>query len=127
ERSLTSKGVTFEVAIDPQYRELVHGDSKFVVNSRVDVKVGLDGVEFLAASASEWISGGIRILPGEKGAMRDSYPLYANLDKALENSLSDLPTTTLTLVADTLPDVQAGSVVLYRKFEVGEVILVRPR
>ncbi|MDU1652209.1 MAG: MlaD family protein [Leclercia adecarboxylata] len=127
ERSLSSKGVTFEVAIDPQYRELVHGDSKFVVNSRVDVKVGLDGVEFLAASASEWISGGIRILPGEKGAMRDSYPLFANLDKALENSLSDLPTTTLTLVADTLPDVQAGSVVLYRKFEVGEVILVRPR
>ena len=59
--------------------------------------------------------------------MRDSYPLYANLEKAIENSLSDLPTTTLTLSAETLPDVQAGSVVLYRKFEVGEVITVRPR
>lgn len=59
--------------------------------------------------------------------MRDSYPLYANLDKAVENSLSDLPTTTLTLSAETLPDVQAGSVVLYRKFAVGEVITVRPR
>lgn len=47
--------------------------------------------------------------------------------KALENSLSDLPTTTLTLTAETLPDVRAGSVVLYRKFEVGEVITVRPR
>ncbi|QHM94486.1 MCE family protein [Kosakonia sacchari] len=127
ERNLTSQGVTFAVAIDPQYRDLVHGDSKFVVNSRVDVKVGLDGVEFLAASANEWLSGGIRILPGAKGEMKNSYPLFANLDKALENSLSDLPTTTLTLTADTLPDVQAGSVVLYRKFEVGEVITVRPR
>ncbi len=127
ERKLTENGVTFSVAIDPQYRDLVHGDSKFVVNSRVDVKVGLDGVEFLGASASEWINGGIRILPGQKGAMRESYPLYANLDKAIENSLSDLPTTTLTLRADTLPDIQAGSVVLYRKFEVGEVITVRPR
>lgn len=127
ERNLTSKGVTFAVAIDPKYRELVHGDSKFVVNSRVDVKVGLDGIEFLAASATEWVSGGIRILPGGKGEMKSSYPLFANLDKALENSLSDLPTTTLTLTADTLPDVQAGSVVLYRKFEVGEVITVRPR
>jgi paraquat-inducible protein B len=127
ERKLTEKGVTFSVAIDPQYRDLVHGDSKFVVNSRVDVKVGLDGVEFLGASASEWINGGVRILPGQKGEMRDSYPLYANLDKAIENSLSDMPTTTLTLRADTLPDVQAGSVVLYRKFEVGEVITVRPR
>jgi paraquat-inducible protein B len=59
--------VTFSVAIDPQYSDLVHGDSKFVVNSRVDVKVGLDGVEFLGASASEWVNGGIRILPGDKG------------------------------------------------------------
>ena len=127
ERKLTSKGVSFSVAIDPEFRELIHGDSKFIVNSRVDVKVGLDGIEFLAASASEWVSGGIRILPGAKGELRNSYPLYANLDKALENNLSDLPTTTLTLTADTLPDVQAGSVVLYRKFEVGEVITVRPR
>ncbi|PVM21955.1 MCE family protein, partial [Salmonella enterica subsp. enterica serovar Rubislaw] len=127
ERHLSSKGVSFTVAIEPQHRDLVQGDSKFVVNSRVDVKVGLDGVEFLGASASEWIDGGIRILPGTSGKMKSTYPLYANLEKALENSLSDLPTTTLTLTAETLPDVQAGSVVLYRKFEVGEVITVRPR
>lgn len=81
----------------------------------------------LGASASEWVNGGIRILPGSKGALRESYPLFANLDKAIENSLGDLPTTTLTLSAETLPDVRAGSVVLYRKFEVGEVITVRPR
>lgn len=120
ERKLSEKGVSFSAAIDPQYGNLVHGDSKFVVNSRVDVKVGLDGVEFLGASASEWVNGGIRILPGSKGALRESYPLFANLDKAIENSLGDLPTTTLTLSAETLPDVQAGSVVLYRKFEVGK-------
>ncbi|HKS34049.1 MAG TPA: MlaD family protein, partial [Enterobacteriaceae bacterium] len=127
ERTLSDKGVSFSVAIEPQYRELVHGDSKFVVNSRIDVKVGLDGVEFLGASAGEWLSGGIRILPGAKGEVKPQYTLYANLDKALENSLGDLPTTTLTLTADVLPDVQAGSVVLYRKFEVGDVITVRPR
>lgn len=127
ERTLSDKGVSFQVAVDPQYRDLLHGDSKFVVNSRIDVKVGLDGVEFLGASAGEWLSGGIRILPGTKGVVKQQYPLYANLDKALENSLGDLPTTTLTLTADVLPDVQSGSVVLYRKFEVGEVITVRPR
>ncbi len=33
----------------------------------------------------------------------------------------------MSLSAETLPDVQAGSVALYRKFEVGEVITVRPR
>ncbi|PMC20062.1 MCE family protein, partial [Klebsiella aerogenes] len=44
-----------------------------------------------------------------------------------ENSLSEIPTTTLSLSAETLPDVQAGSVVLYRKFAVGEIISVKPR
>ena len=49
----------------------------------------------------------IRVILGDKGAM-SRYPLYANQEKALENSMSDLPTTTLTLSAETLPDVQAG-------------------
>ena len=90
------------------------------------MKVGLDGVEFLGASASEWINAGYVFCRAIK---RDEsqLSLYANLEKALENSLSDLPTTTVSLSAETLPDVQAGSVVLYRKFEVGEVITVRPR
>ncbi|MBK0690838.1 MCE family protein [Klebsiella oxytoca] len=127
ERKLNADGVTFQVAVMPEYRSLVRGDSKFVVNSRIDVKVGIDGVEFLGASASEWVNGGIRIIPGDKGAMQSRYPLYANQEKALENSMSDLPTTTLTLSAETLPDVQAGSVVLYRKFAVGEIITVQPR
>lgn len=69
----------------------------------------------------------IRVIPGEKGKMQSSYPLYANLEKAQENSLSEVPTTTLSLSAETLPDVQAGSVVLYRKFAVGEIIAVKPR
>lgn len=127
ERQLTAKGVTFQVAINPEYRDLVRGDSKFVVNSRLDVKVGLDGIKVLGASASEWVDGGIRIIPGDKGAIQSSYPLYANMEKAEENSLSDVPTTTLSLTAETLPDVQEGSVVLYRKFAVGEIISVKPR
>ncbi|VFS62886.1 paraquat-inducible protein B [Raoultella planticola] len=127
ERKLTAKGVTFQVAITPEYRDLVRGDSKFVVNSRLDVKVGFDGIKVLGASASEWVEGGIRIIPGEKGTIQASYPLYANMEKAEENSLSEVPTTTLSLTAETLPDVQEGSVVLYRKFAVGEIISVKPR
>lgn len=126
ERTLSEKGVTFKIAIEPQYRSLVQGDSKFVVNSRLDVKVGVDGVQMLGASASEWLSGGIRILPGSKGEMKTAYPLFANIQKAQENSLTSIPTTTLTLTATSLPDIQTDSVVLYRKFEVGNIISVRP-
>ncbi len=127
ERTLSDKGVSFVIAIDPQYRTLIQGDSKFVVNSRFDVKVGIDGVEMLGASPSEWLSGGIRILPGSKGDMKVTYPLFANLEKAHENSLMPQPSTTLTLTASSLPDIQTDSVVLYRKFEVGKIINVRPQ
>ncbi len=126
-RSLDSNGVNFTVAIQPEYRGLVHGDSQFIVNSRLDVKLGIDGMEVLGASAGEWINGGIRLEPGAKGAVHSSYPLYVNAEKAAEGVTGDRTPTTLTLTARSLPDIQAGSVVLYRKFQVGEIINVTPR
>ncbi len=84
-------------------------------------------LSFSVPAPQNGLTAGYVFCPGDKGEMKASYPLYANLEKALENSLSDLPTTTVSLSAETLPDVQAGSVVLYREFEVGEVITVRPR
>ncbi|REA94828.1 MCE family protein, partial [Staphylococcus pseudintermedius] len=46
---------------------------------------------------------------------------------AEEGIVGNAPSTTLTLSATGLPDVQAGSVVLYRKFQVGEIVNVRPK
>ena len=69
-RTLTAGGVVFTAAIDAQYRGLLHKDSKFVVNSRLDVKLGIDGMEVLGASAQEWVDGGVRIIPGSKGTGR---------------------------------------------------------
>lgn len=126
-RTLTDNGVTFTAAIEAQYRQLLHKDSKFVVNSRVDVKFGLDGVQVLGASAQEWLDGGIRIIPGSNGEPLSQYPLYSNLEKAQDGIVGNNPTPTLTLTASSLPDVQTGSVVLYRKFQVGEIVNVRPK
>jgi len=126
-RTLTASGVVFTAAIDAQYRGLLHKDSKFVVNSRLDVKLGIDGMEVLGASAQEWVDGGVRIIPGSKGEPGSQYPLYANSEKAEEGIVGNAPATTLTLSATSLPDVQAGSVVLYRKFQVGEIVNVRPK
>lgn len=126
-RHLTTKGVEFEVAIAAEHRQLVHADSKFMINSRLDVKFGLDGMKVLGASANEWIDGGIRLEPGGKGAPLNQYPLYANAEKAQEGITGDRPPTTLTLTANSLPDIQPGSVVLYRKFQVGEIVDVTPK
>ncbi|CAO96558.1 PqiB family protein [Erwinia tasmaniensis] len=126
-RTLTEKGVAFKVVVAADYRHLVHGDSKFIINSRLDVKLGIDGVEVLGASAREWVDGGIRLDPGSTGAFKGSYPLYANAEKAAEGVVGDRLPTTLTLTANSLPDIQSGSVVLFRKFQVGEIVSVTPR
>lgn len=126
-RTLEAKGVNFAVAIAPEYRDLVHGDSKFIINSRLDVRFGIDGMQVLGASAREWVDGGIRLEPGAKGAVKTSYPLYADSEKAEEGITGDQPPTTIMLTANSLPDIQPGSVVLYRKFQVGEIVNVTPR
>lgn len=113
ECNLFSKGVLFIVVIELQYWDLVQGDSKFVVNSWVDVKVGFDGVEFFGVSVSEWIDGGICILFGMSGKMKFIYLFYVNLEKVLENSFSDLLIIILMLMVEMLLDVQVGFVVLY--------------
>lgn len=127
DRKLTDEGILFNVAIKSEYKDLLHKDSKFVVNSRVDVKLGIDGMEVLGASAQEWIDGGVRIMPGSKGAPTQKYPLYSNAEKAVEGIQGEQPGATLTLTAKSLPDVQAGSIVLYRKFQVGQIVNVTPK
>ncbi len=78
-RRLDENGISFVAAINPEHRQLVHADSKFIVNSRLDVKFGLDGMQVLGASAREWVDGGIRLVPGAKGQPSSRYPLYAEL------------------------------------------------
>lgn len=83
-RTLDEQGVSFILVIEPRYRQLLHRDSKFIVNSRVNVKMGLDGIQVLGASAQEWVSGGIQVLPGSKGEIQARYPLFSDLEKAEE-------------------------------------------
>ncbi|EGY28988.1 Paraquat-inducible protein B [Candidatus Regiella insecticola 5.15] len=118
--------VIFTAAIEAKYRHFVHRDSKFAVNSRINVKLGFSGIDIEGASAQEWIDGGIVLLPGGSGKPLNRYPLYSNQSKAQEGVLGDT-VTTLSLIATRLPDVQTGSVVLYRQFQVGEIVNIRPK
>lgn len=82
QRALTDSGVSFIAVIDRQYRHLLHKDSQFIASSRVNVKLGLDGVQVLGASAQEWLSGGVTVLPGRTGDAQPRYPLYSDREKA---------------------------------------------
>ncbi|WP_192456658.1 PqiB family protein [Musicola keenii] len=127
QRTLNNDGVTFTAVIDGRYRQLLHQDSKFIASSRIGVKLGLDGVQVSGASADEWLTGGIDVLAGNRGDAQSRYPLYGDRARAEAGIQGNGLPTTLTLQADNLPDIQEGSAVLYRKFQVGEITRIRPR
>ncbi len=126
ERQLTNDGVSFIVSIAPDYRRFVHGNSKFVADSQIRVNVSPDGIRMVGATPGQWLQGGIRLEAGDRGEPLSGYPLYADAGKADEGITGDTPSTTLTLTASSLPDIQAGSVVLYRRYQVGEIVAVTP-
>lgn len=127
-RTLTLEGVTFQGIIYPPYRHLVAGNSKFVAISNLDVSVGLDGMRVQAGSPSDWLKGGIRLLTNKaQGEAKKQYPLYKDVESAEAGIIDDEKKTTLTLSANDLSGIDKGSVVLYRNFQIGEVLKVRPQ
>lgn len=127
-RKLSLDGVTFQGIIYPSYRHLVAGNSKFVAISNLDVSVGLEGMRVQAGSPTDWIKGGIRLLTGKpQGEVKKQYPLYKDVESAEAGIIDDHKKTTLTLTANDLSGIDKGSVVLYRNFQIGEVLKVHPQ
>ncbi|QIW16692.1 hypothetical protein A4G20_10310 [Pasteurellaceae bacterium RH1A] len=127
ERRLTVDNVTFRAIIFPQYRNLIGANSKFVAISNLDVQLGLDGMRVQAGSPSDWLAGGVRVLPEKsQGQAKNDYPLYKDIESAEQGIVSDIKQPSLTLSASQLEGIGPGSVLLYRDFQVGEVLNVVP-
>ena len=126
-RKLTLNNVEFQGVIYPPYRHLVGQNSKFVAISNLDVNIGLDGLRIKAGSPSDWVKGGVRLISDKPtGEAKSEYPLYKDSDHAELGVASSEKRATLTLSAKELSGISQGSVVLYRDFQVGEVLKVRP-
>ena len=126
-RKLTLNNVEFKGVIYPPYRHLVGQNSKFVAISNLDVNIGLDGLRIKAGSPSDWVKGGVRLISDKPtGEAKNEYPLYKDTDHAELGVASSEKRATLTLSAKELAGISQGSVVLYRDFQVGEVLKVRP-
>nr|ELR5055412.1 MCE family protein [Providencia rettgeri]ELR5087866.1 MCE family protein [Providencia rettgeri] len=127
QRHLSADNVNFKIAIYDEFKHLIREDSKFVANSRVDVQLGLGGLQFQGATPQEWLDGGIHLIAGQsQGKLPEKFPLYRSDDNAKAGILGSSPPTTITLNTATLPDIQAGSVVLYRQFAVGKITTIKP-
>ena len=126
-RKLTLNNVEFQGVIYPPYRHLVGQNSKFVAISNLDVNIGLDGLRIKAGSPSDWVKGGVRLISDKPtGEAKSEYPLYKDTDHAELGVASSEKRATLTLSAKELSGISQGSVVLYRDFQVGEVLKVSP-
>ncbi len=125
---LNVDGVKFEVAIASEYRNLIHENTQFVAASNFDVSLGIDGLRFESATPSKWLQGGVRVLAKKgSGAPHSTYPLYKDISSAETGVTGNLVNPTIVLHSTNLPSISKGSVVLYRQFEVGKIINVRPK
>ncbi len=127
-RDLTIDGVTFKGIIYPSYRNLVNSGSKFVAISNLDMQIGLDGVRVQAGSPSDWLKGGVRLITHKQtGAAKKTYTLFKDMDSAEAGIISAEKQSVITLSASELSGIDKGSVLLYRDFQVGEVLKVKPQ
>lgn len=127
-RKLNLENVRFDAIIYPPYRDLIANNSKFVAISNLDMSIGLDGLRVNAGSPSDWLKGGIRLLTGKMdGPPKSSYPLYKDIESAESGITTFDKKPTITLFANSLSGISEGSVVLYRDFQVGEVLQITPK
>ncbi|MDG2957552.1 MlaD family protein [Exercitatus varius] len=126
-QDIHTDGVKFNVAVAGQYRHLIHADTQFIAASNLDVSLGVDGVKVEAASPDKWLQGGIRVVNNNnQGKPLASYPLYQNQSNAEAGITTNVLTPTLTLTTTNLPSINKGSLVLYRQYEVGKILDIRP-
>lgn len=127
-RSLDLDNIRFDAIIYPPYRNLIGNSSKFIAISNIDMSVSLEGLRIHAGSPSDWLKGGVRLVNGKsEGSPKKQYPLYKDIESA-ESGISALnKKATVTLSAESLSGITESSVVLYRDFQVGEVLKVTPK
>lgn len=127
-QDLSVNGVQFKAAIMGDFRSIVNQDTQFIAASNIDMSLNVDGLHMTAASPETWLKGGVRVISknDKKGTVLEHYPLYKNMDNAQFGIISEQLTPTITLTTNQLPSIAQGALVLYRQYEVGKIIDVRP-
>ncbi|WP_439243587.1 MlaD family protein [Lonepinella sp. BR2474] len=127
EQQIDTDGVIFKAVIFPEYRGLIHADTQFIAASNFDIAVGVDGLRMQAPAAGNWLQGGIQVVNQLKqGHAKTQYPLYKDQEHADMGVTDSTLKPALTLKSTQLPNISKGSLVLYRQYEVGKILDVRP-
>lgn len=126
-QQVNAEEVIFKAAISSQYRHLIHADTQFIAASNFDMSLSADGLRFEAATPEKWLQGGVRIINNKnQGAAKLSYPIFQNISNAEAGITSNQLTPSITLTTHNLPSISKNSLVLYRQYEVGKILDIRP-
>ncbi|PVX40500.1 paraquat-inducible protein B [Pasteurella langaaensis DSM 22999] len=126
-QQISADGVVFKAAINRQYRHLIHADTQFIAASNFDMSLTADGLRFEAATPEKWLQGGVRIINNKnQGAAKSSYPIFQNISNADAGITSNQLSPSITLTTQNLPSISKNSLVLYRQYEVGKILDIRP-
>ncbi|MDH2927070.1 PqiB family protein [Lonepinella koalarum] len=127
EQQVDTNGVEFKAVILPSYRHLIHADTQFIAASNFAISLGTDGLRMQTPAAGNWLQGGVKIINHNKqGHAKTQYPIYKDQESAEVGITANELKPSLTLKTTQLPNISKGSLVLYRQYEVGKILDVRP-
>ncbi|MGF1726415.1 MlaD family protein [Photobacterium nomapromontoriensis] len=118
---LDGNNVRFDVIVRPEYTKLVRSGSRFYIAGGIQANLSTKGLDVSVPPADQLISQSISFSSSGKSKILTRYPLYKSLQQANLAAEKTHGYTTVSLFANELPPITAGSPVLYRNIPVGEI------
>ncbi len=119
--TLTAKNVEFDALIDQEYVPFIGSNSRFYVTGTATAELTETGLNVSIPPAKQLLSGSISFVSEGSSNIQSQYRLYQSQSLAELAKYNQSGTQTLTLIADELPPISAGSPLLYRNLPVGKV------
>ncbi len=121
--------VEIDILIDKKYAHLVKENSHFWNSSGVNATINLEGVSVSMDSLQSVLQGAIAFDSPQNSEVAEQnqvYQLFDSQNAVMKAVLKEQNQPIKVLTASHLSGISKGSLVLYREFEVGEVLSVIP-
>ncbi len=118
---LKKDAIDVTAVISPDYKHLIKSDTRFYEVGGVKGQVSAEGIKVEVPPLAEMVNKAISFTSEGKASIKKSFLLYQSQTHAKNAKAGMIGSQTLTLIANKLPSVSAGSPVMYKNFTVGKV------
>lgn len=117
--SKDKQSIVLDCFVKEQYLNFIHENTRFYNASGIQLTANLDAVKLQTGSLQSLLAGGIGCVnpePGKKMIIKKSYPLYENLEAALQRDKIKL-----TFYLEQPYGLKVGSQIQYKNITIGEI------